>query len=82
MPNFWSQGLATEMSREILRAGFKDLRLSNVLSYTLSTNQASQNVIQKLGFTFERTGDHASLPHVFFRLTCEEWKTSAGGRQA
>ena len=82
MPDFWNQGLATEMSREILRAGFKDLRLSNVLSYTLSTNQASQNVMQKLGFTFERTGDHASLPHVFFRLTCEEWKTRAGGRQA
>ena len=82
MPDFWSQGLATEMSREILRAGFEDLRLSDVLCYTLTTNQASQNVMQKLGFTFERTGDHADLPHVFFRLTRDEWKTAAGSRQA
>jgi len=78
MPEFWGQGLATEMSREILRAGFEDLRLSSVLCYTLTTNQASQNVMHKLGFTFERTGDHADLPHVFYRLTRDQWDAGTG----
>ncbi len=73
MPEFWNQGLATEMSREILRAGFENLRLSSVLCYTLTTNAPSQNVMQKLGFTFERKGRHADLPHVFYRMTREEW---------
>jgi ribosomal-protein-alanine N-acetyltransferase len=73
MPEFWMQGLATEMSRRILRVGFEDLRLSDVLCYTLTTNLASQNVMRKLGFEFERSGDHADLPHVFYRLTYDEW---------
>ena len=80
MPRFWSLGLATEMSREILRAGFEDLRLSSVLCYTLTTNQASQNVMQKLGFAFERTGEHAKLPHVFYRLTRDEWESGTDKR--
>lgn len=73
MPDFWGQGLATEMSVEILRAGFEDLRLPSVLCYTLATNFASQRVMQKLGFAFERDGEHADLPHVFYRLTSEDW---------
>ncbi len=78
MPSFWKQGYATEMSCEILRAGFEDLGLPDVLCFTLTTNQASQRVMQKLGFTYERDGLHADLPHVFYRLRRDEWLVNRG----
>ncbi|MHC4876882.1 MAG: GNAT family N-acetyltransferase [Planctomycetota bacterium] len=84
MPSFWKQGYATEMSYEILRVGFEELGLPDVLCFTLTTNQVSQRVMQKLGFTYERDGLHADLPHVFYRLRRDEWlvnrsSSSSGG---
>ena len=74
MPEFWNKGFATEMGQAALRVGFEELGLKDVQCFTLTTNFASQRVMVKLGFQFERTGDHAHLPHVFFRLTAEEYR--------
>lgn len=74
MPERWNCGLATEMSREVLRAAFEVLDIPDVLSFTLRTNLASQRVMQKLDFVFERDGEHAGLPHVFYRLTRERFR--------
>jgi RimJ/RimL family protein N-acetyltransferase len=63
------RGYATEMAREALRAGFDVLELDDLVAFTMTTNTASQAVIRKLGFTFEREIEHAGLPHVLFRLT-------------
>ena len=77
MPEFWNKGFATEMSQAALRVGFEELLLPDVQCFTLTTNLASQRVMAKLGFQFERLGDHAHLPHVFFRLTAEEFRERA-----
>ncbi|BAY22030.1 hypothetical protein NIES2100_17930 [Calothrix sp. NIES-2100] len=34
----------------------------------MTTNLASQRVMQKLGFQYERDMMYANLPHVFYRL--------------
>jgi [ribosomal protein S5]-alanine N-acetyltransferase len=73
MPEFWNQGYATEMSREVLRVGFELLGLAEVEAFTLPTNLASRRVMQKLGFEFEREGEHAGLPHVFYRIDAEKF---------
>jgi ribosomal-protein-alanine N-acetyltransferase len=69
LPEFWGQGLATEISQAILNIAFAELGLAEVVCFTLTTNIASQRVMKKLGFQFERVGVHVNLPHVFYRLT-------------
>ncbi|WP_017655027.1 GNAT family N-acetyltransferase [Fortiea contorta] len=69
MANFWGKGLATEMGEEILKIGFELLNLPEIVCFTLTTNKASQRVMEKLGFKYERDIIHANLPHLFYRLT-------------
>lgn len=69
MTNFWGKGLATEMGDKILKISFELLKLPEVVCFTLTTNKASQRVMEKLGFKYEREIIHASLPHLFYRLT-------------
>ncbi|MBD2453567.1 GNAT family N-acetyltransferase [Nostoc sp. FACHB-87] len=68
MAKFWGQGLATEMGEKILQIGFEILNLQEVVCFTLTTNQASQRVMEKLGFKYEREMIYANLPHLFYRL--------------
>lgn len=68
MPKFWGQGLATEMGEKILEIGFKLLNLQEIVCFTLTTNKASQRVMEKLGFKYEREIIRANLPHLFYRL--------------
>lgn len=49
----WGQGLATELSEEILRYGFEELGLLVISAGYLPNNPASGRVLQKLGFTEE-----------------------------
>jgi RimJ/RimL family protein N-acetyltransferase len=67
-PEAWGKGLATEMARRVLKAGFEELGLDNVVSFTLPTNVASRRVMEKAGFEFERNIVHADLPHVLYRI--------------
>lgn len=82
MPEFWNQGYATEMSREVVRVGFNTLGLNVVEAFTLPSNLASQRVMQKLGFTFVRTGEHSGLPHVFYRLDATTFRESCHSDEA
>jgi ribosomal-protein-alanine N-acetyltransferase len=69
---FWGQGLATEMAGAIVNIGFEQLGLKEIVSFTLPSNRASQRVMEKAGFLYERDITHADLPHVLFRrAACE-----------
>ncbi|RCJ17771.1 acetyltransferase [Nostoc minutum NIES-26] len=68
MAEFWGKGLATEMGKAILKVGFQQIGLPEIVCFTMTTNFASQRVMQKLGFQYERDIVHADLPHVFYRL--------------
>jgi RimJ/RimL family protein N-acetyltransferase len=76
MPEFWNQGLATEMSARILEIGFGELQLADVICFTWVTNLPSRRVMEKLRFVFEREGVHAELPHVFYRMTVGQFRHS------
>ncbi|MBE9205068.1 GNAT family N-acetyltransferase [Nostoc sp. LEGE 06077] len=68
MAKFWGLGLATEMGEKILKIGFELLNLREVVCFTLTTNLASQRVMEKLGFKYEREFIYANFPHLFYRL--------------
>ena len=73
IPEFWGQGLATELARESVRVGFEDLKLPELVCFTLPTNTASRHVMEKVGFQFEKDVEWAELPHVLYRLKWCEW---------
>jgi [ribosomal protein S5]-alanine N-acetyltransferase len=68
VPEAWGRGLATEMAQEAVRVAFTVLNLAELICFTLPTNRASQRVMEKVGFIYERDGEWAGLPHVFYRL--------------
>jgi RimJ/RimL family protein N-acetyltransferase len=53
-PEFWGRGLATEISRACLGFARDRLGLETVIAVTTPSNLASQNVLRKIGLTFER----------------------------
>ena len=70
MPEFWRQGLATEIAQASVQIGFAKLELPELVSFTLPTNIASRRVMEKVGFVFERDIVFKELPHVLYRLKC------------
>jgi ribosomal-protein-alanine N-acetyltransferase len=77
LPAFWGRGLASEMAEASVRAGFEELGLADLVCFTMTTNRASQRVMEKAGFVFEREIEHAGLPHVLCRLRAAQWRDRA-----
>jgi len=77
MAEYWGRGLATEVAKEILAVAFEQLGLTDLVCFTLATNRASQRVMEKAGFEYERDVVHAGQPHVLYRLTASGWRKSA-----
>ncbi len=73
LPKFWNQGLTTEFAKAALVVAFEQLDVPHVLGYTLATNRASQRVMEKCGFRYEKEVEHANLPHVFYRITSADF---------
>lgn len=69
MPEFWGQGLATELAGESVRAGFEELALRELVCFTLPSNRASQRVMEKAGFRYVGLTTWADQPHVLYRRT-------------
>ena len=67
----WNRGFATEMARGILDIGFTVFDFPNIASWTLPQNKASQRVMEKLGFRYERDFCFAGLPHRFYNLKAD-----------
>jgi ribosomal-protein-alanine N-acetyltransferase len=68
LAEFWGRGLAGEIAAALVQLAFGPLQLANVVCYTLPANRASQRVMEKVGFHYERDVVYAELPHVFYRL--------------
>ena len=74
LSEYWNQGFATEMAQASLRAGVEQLGFPEIASWTLPVNLASQRVMEKLGFRYERDFAFAGLPHRFYRLVRAGWE--------
>ncbi len=78
----WGQGVATEGARAALAAGFEQLGLAEIVSFTALTNLRSRAVMERLGMRSDSAEDfdHPALPeghalrrHCLYRLTREDW---------
>lgn len=75
---YWGRGIATEGARAVVDYAFAELRLPELLSWTVPANVRSRRVMEKLGMTHDPGDDfdHPSLPdghalrrHVLYRLS-------------
>jgi RimJ/RimL family protein N-acetyltransferase len=74
----WGHGYAPEGATEVLRFGFEELDLAEILSFTSVLNTKSRRVMEKIGMTHDPADDfdHPSVPvdsplrrHVVYRST-------------
>lgn len=80
----WGRGLATEGSRALVRAAFRDLGLRRVYAHTMAVNLRSRRVMEKAGLrharTFHPTFDDpipgTELGEVEYELLRDTWLAS------
>lgn len=80
-PAFWGNGYATEAAREILRFGFEELGLEEIVSFTATGNTRSFAVMERLGMRREPKGfdllllpaGHPHRPHYLYSLSKADW---------
>jgi len=81
---FWQQGLATEGARAALAAGFTQLGLEEIVSFTALLNEPSQAVMRRIGMV--NTGEdfehpalppgHPLRPHVLYKIKRAAWSAT------
>lgn len=73
---FWGRGVAYAAARQAEAAAFRDLDLSELLSWTATVNLRSIKLMERLGFTRDPRedflhplvpADHPLRPHVLYR---------------
>lgn len=67
LPSHWGCGLATEAAAGSLEYAKADLTISSIVGLVLPENARSARVLEKSGFTYERTAMHAHLEHRLYR---------------
>lgn len=78
MPEYWRQGLATEVAHAIVSIAFDRLGLGSLVAFCLPTNAGSRRVMEKSGAVYERDIIHAELPHVLYRFNVPPQDSRAG----
>ena len=54
LPEYWGKGIATEVSKEIIKYGFTKLNLTKIIGIAMPENIASCRVLEKIGLKFEK----------------------------
>ncbi len=54
LSKYWKQGYGGEIGHQGIEIGFGELALPSLVAFTLPINIASQTLIQKLGFSYEK----------------------------
>ena len=82
----WGFGFASEAASATLRAGFEQIGLDEVVSFTTLANRRSRAVMDRIGmrdagYEFEHPGvpeGHPLRPHCLYRITRAEWLVFGG----
>ena len=82
----WGHGYAIEAAKAAVDFAFRELRLDELVSFTVPPNRRSRRVMERLGMTYSPADDfeHPSLPeghplrrHVFYKLSRSRWTTAS-----
>ncbi len=76
--NYWGYGYATEAAKAVLDVAFTQLKLKEIVAFTVSANKRSIRIMEKIGMQRNPADDfnHPRLPldhplskHVLYRIT-------------
>jgi len=73
-PAYWNRGLMTEAARAVRDHGFRDLKLTRVISLVHPDNVPSRRVAEKNGMTVEKEITFRSFPTLLYSITRERWE--------
>ena len=74
-PDYWNYGYMTEAARAVLKYGFKELNLEEIVAGVKPDNIASIKVLEKIGLTFQKIitevpkGSEFYLGERFYTIT-------------
>ena len=81
---YWGKGYATESAIELLRLGFLDRNLQEIVSFAVHDNHRSTAVMERIGLKPDpsRDFDHPRIPdthphlkrHVLYAVTRDAWE--------
>lgn len=83
--DYWGNGYAPEGALAVLKFGFENLNLKEIVSFTSHLNKKSIRVMQKIGMHCDSLDDfhhprltieHPLCKHVLYRIKKEEWQKS------
>lgn len=69
----WNQGFATEAGRRLLRYGFEEKELHQIVAVALAENKASLRVMEKIGLSYDHTGIYYDTECVLYKITHADW---------
>jgi RimJ/RimL family protein N-acetyltransferase len=84
----WGNGYASEAAQASLAHAFGPAGLDEVVSFTATTNKASQRVMQRIGMNHDEADDfdhprlepgHRLERHVLYRIVRSQWTAAQGG---
>jgi ribosomal-protein-alanine N-acetyltransferase len=78
----WGRGYATEAASEVVRFGFQDICLNEIVSFTTIANVRSRAVMERLGMiNTNENFEHPSIPanhplseHVLYKISRSDWQ--------
>lgn len=70
LPEFWGKGIATEAGLAIIKYGFEELDLKQIIAIAFPENHASIRVMQKVGMTFDKIApyDEETSEAVWYKI--------------
>lgn len=75
--DFWGKGYATEAAKKFLEYGFEELNLEKIVAVAFPENQASQNVMKKIGMEYVGIGNFYDNELVKYAISKEDFLTQS-----
>ncbi len=72
-PDYWNRGLITEAARAVRDHGFRDRKLSRVISLIHPENIPSRRVAEKNGMAVEKQITFRGFPTLVYAMAFDEW---------
>ena len=79
-PDYWNRGLITEAARAVRDHGFRDRKLSRVISLIHPKNIPSRRVAEKNEMKVENKITFRGFPTLVYAITREAWLAKHGAR--
>jgi RimJ/RimL family protein N-acetyltransferase len=77
LPEYWGKGIATEVSKEIIKYGFEVLKLKKIIGITMTNNIASSKVLEKIGLGFYKydsyKGEDENEKYNWYKITKDKY---------